>query len=92
MAMTLGRKMQIGLPPFHEKKLLVWGFCTRHSKTAMAQNIIQSAVKNNLEYIEMMLDVQARDWGVSPEEAEARILKSMKYDPTAAEISGDSDD
>lgn len=88
----LGKKWQVGLPPFHEKRLLIWAHCKRQSKTALSQNIIQARVEANLEDIKMMLVDQAKDWGISVEEAEARILDLMKYDPSISEPSSEDEE
>ena len=85
MTTKTGKRWQIGMPPFHEKRLLVWAYCKRQSKTALSQNIIQARVEANIEDIEMMLVDQAKDWDISVEETEGRILEAMKYDPTTSE-------
>ena len=90
--MKVGRRWQVGLPPFHEKKFLVWAYCKRQSKTALGQNIIQARVEANLSDIEMMLADQAKEWGCSLEEAETKILETMKYDPSIAAVDSTEDD
>ena len=92
MAMKVGRRWQVGLPPFHEKKFLAWAYSKRQSKTALAQNIIQARIEANLTDIDMMVASQAKDWNVSVEEAEEKILGFMKYDPSIAEIDSEDDD
>lgn len=88
----VGKKWQVGLPPFHEKSLLLWAYCKRQSKTGLSQNIIQARVEANLKDIEMMVKDQATDWGCSIEEAKVKILEIMKYDATAAEVDSSEDD
>ncbi len=91
MTTKTGKRWPIGLPPFHEKKFLIWAYCKRQSKTGLGQNIIQARVEANLNDIEMMLADQAKDWDVSVEVAEARILEAMKYDPSVAELDSEED-
>ena len=90
--MPKGKQWPIGLPPFHEQWLLLWAYCKGTSKTALSQNIIQARVEANRSDIEIMLEQQAKDWGVSVEEARAKILSIMKYDPTAGNIETEPSD
>ena len=92
MAMKVGRRWQVGLPPFHEKKFLLWAYSKRQSKTALAQNIIQARIEANLTDIDIMVASQAKDWNISVKEAEGKILDFMKYDPSIAEIDSEDDD
>ncbi|MDE5087281.1 MAG: hypothetical protein O4805_09055 [Trichodesmium sp. St16_bin2-tuft] len=90
--MPKGKTWPIGLPPFHERYLLLWAYCKGTSKTALSQNIVQARLEANREDIEIMLQQQANDWGISLEEATARILAIMKYDPSAGNIETEPSD
>lgn len=73
------KRLAVQLPPFHEKRLLLWAYCKKQSKTGLAQNILQSRVEVNEEQILRMVADQAEDWGCSLEEATERILSEMGW-------------
>lgn len=75
----IGKRIQIGLPPFHEKRLLLWAYCKAQSKTNLCQNIVQARVEANEPQILEMVGDRAKDWGCSTEEAIERILKEMGW-------------
>ena len=90
--MPKGKTWPIGLPPFHEKWLLLWAYCKGTNKTALSQNIIQARIEANMGNIEVMLEQQAKDWNISTDAARARILNIMKYDPNAGNIPTETGD
>lgn len=90
--MPKGKTWPIGLPPFHEKWLLLWAYSKGTNKTALSQNIIQARIEANMGNIEVMLEQQAKDWNISTDEARARILSIMKYDPNAGNIPTETGD
>ena len=90
--MPKGKTWPIGLPQFHEPLLLLWAYCKGTNKTALSQNIIQARIEANIGNIEVMLQQQAKDWGISTDEARARILSIMKYDPSAGNIPTEAGD
>lgn len=73
------KRLAIQLPPFHEKRLLLWAYCKKQTKTALAQNVLQNRVEVNEEQIFRMVADQAEDWGCSVEEATNRILSEMGW-------------
>lgn len=86
---NLGNKWAIALPPYHEKLFLCWAYSKGVSKTALAQNTLQSRVEANELEIIMMVEERAEEWDCSMVEAQARILAAMGYEPSNG---GDKDE
>jgi hypothetical protein len=69
------KRFPIGLPPWHEKRLIWWAYVKQTSKTALAQNTLQARIEANDALIETALAELAHDQGLSTDELKAEILK-----------------
>jgi len=87
----VARRFPIKLPPWHEKRLILWAWCKGTSKTGLAQNILQARVEANEDLIENMLKDTATDQGVNVEDLKRQILEGANFvtDPSDPESDGD---
>ena len=69
------KRFPIGLPPWHEKRLIWWAYVKQTSKTALAQNTLQARIEANDAMIETALAELASDQGVPINDLKAEILK-----------------
>ena len=87
MANEMTRKrFPIGLPSWHEKRLIWWAFIKGTSKTGLAQNILQARIEANDPLIQDGLKELAKDERISVDEIKDRLLKG-----TAVENEGSGD-
>jgi hypothetical protein len=69
------KRFPIGLPPWHEKRLIWWAFIKGASKTGLAQNILQARIEASDPLIQDGLRELAEDEGISMDDLKARLLK-----------------
>lgn len=69
------RRFPIGLPPWHEKRLIWWAHLKQTSKTSLAQNTLQARIEANDAMIEAGLAELAADAGVPLDEYKAELLR-----------------
>ena len=74
------KRFPIGLPPWHEKRLIWWAHLKQTSKTALAQNTLQARIEANDDMIQSGLAELAADAGMPLEEYKAKLLKDTSLD------------
>ena len=76
------KRFPIGLPPWHEKRLIWWAHLKQTSKTALAQNVLQSRIEANESMIESGLAELAQDAGVTVDDLKVRLLQDTSLERT----------
>ena len=75
------KRFSVGLPSWHEKRLLWWAYIKGVTKTSLAQNTLQARIEANDSQIQTALEELAEDQGVSVDELKKQILKNTSQDP-----------
>ena len=73
------RRFSIGLPPWHEKRLIWWSLCKKVKKTQLAQNTLQARIEANAEHIEQMLQELATDSRMTLTELKRKALEEANF-------------
>ena len=75
------RRFSIGLPPWHEKRLIWWSYIKGVSKTGLAQNTLQARIEANDDQIQTALAELAEDQGLSVDDLKRQILEGTSQAP-----------
>jgi len=68
-------RFPIGLPSWHEKRLIWWAYIKGTSKTGLAQNILQARIEANDAEIASGLAELAEEEGMSVDQLKSRLLE-----------------
>lgn len=79
--MAREKRFPIKLPPWHEKRLILWAEMKGTTKTTLGQNVLQARIEANEDQIESMLRDQAIERGLTVEQLKAEILDKNGYAP-----------
>lgn len=74
------KRFQVTLPPWHEKRLILWAYAKGTTKTQLAQNTLQARVEANADQINEMIQSLANDMKVDPEVLERQILEEAGFE------------
>ena len=76
---TEGLRLTISLSDFATRKLICWSKVHDKTKTGFAGSIVESAIENNLELINSLVQDVANYEGIDATELEQRWLTDEKY-------------
>lgn len=73
------KRFPIGLPSWHEKRLIWWAYIKGTSKTSLAQNTLQARIEANDALIQAALQELAEDQGTTIDDLKKSVLQDAGF-------------